>query len=134
LNRTESKTGLNRLISVRFGFFPFQIGSNPMVLYQHCLSSSSYEIQEPAWKKKYWPLLEQSTQPNPIHIVDLVVYHKSHFVSVFFTPWCVINVKETHHQIQTKEKPKNQRGEKQETTRKGGRGSGFHAIHQIQQK
>jgi hypothetical protein len=37
-------------------------------------------------KKKYWPLLEQSTQPNPIHIVDLVVYHKSHFVSVFFTP------------------------------------------------
>jgi hypothetical protein len=32
LNRTEPKTGSNRLISVRFGFFPFQTGSNPMVL------------------------------------------------------------------------------------------------------
>jgi hypothetical protein len=28
LNRTEPKTGSNRLISVRFGFFPFQTGSN----------------------------------------------------------------------------------------------------------
>jgi len=28
LNRTEPKTGSNRLISVRFGSFPFQTGSN----------------------------------------------------------------------------------------------------------
>jgi len=32
LNRTKPKTGSNRLISVQFGFFPFQTGSNPMVL------------------------------------------------------------------------------------------------------
>ena len=49
-------------------------------------------------KNKGWPLLKPSTQPNPIHIVDQVVYHKSYFVPVFFTPRCVINVKETHHQ------------------------------------
>jgi len=28
LNRTEPKTGSNQLISVRYGFFPFQTGSN----------------------------------------------------------------------------------------------------------
>jgi hypothetical protein len=28
MNRTEPKTGSNRLISVRFGLFPFQTGSN----------------------------------------------------------------------------------------------------------
>jgi hypothetical protein len=50
-------------------------------------------------KNKYWPLLELLTQPNPIHIVDQVVYHKSHFIPVSFTPRCVINVKETHHQL-----------------------------------
>jgi hypothetical protein len=49
-------------------------------------------------KKKCWLLLEPSTQPHPICIIDQVVYHKSHFVPVSFTPRCVINVKETHHQ------------------------------------
>jgi hypothetical protein len=32
LNRTEPKTGSNRLILVRFGFFPFQTGSNRLKL------------------------------------------------------------------------------------------------------
>jgi hypothetical protein len=52
----------------------------------------------PEKEKKCWLLLDPLTQPNLIHIVDQVVYHKSHFVSVFITPRCVINVKKTHHQ------------------------------------
>jgi len=62
---------------------------------------------------------------NPIHIVDLVVYHKSHFVSVSFTPRCVINVKETHHQIQQRENPKTREGKnkKQQEKKREDRGS-----------
>jgi len=83
-------------------------------------------------KNKCWPLLEPSSQPNPIHIVDQVVYHKSYFVPVSFTQRCVINVKETHHQIQQRENPKIREGKnkKQQEKEREDRGS----IHQIQQK
>ena len=41
VNRTEPKTGSNWLISVQFGFFPSQTGSNPMVLYTSPATSYS---------------------------------------------------------------------------------------------
>jgi len=96
LNRTEPKTGSNRLISVWFFSLPNRFRPNdplPTLFILFLLWNTRTRL-----KKKCWPLLEPSIQPNAIHIVDQVVYHKSHFVPVSFTPRCVINVKETHHQ------------------------------------
>jgi len=73
LNRTEPKTGSNRLISGRFGFFPFQTGSNPMVLSTSPATSYSRSQvtggEDPFGLPRLDPCLQPHLRPTT-HSVD----------------------------------------------------------------